>query len=128
LLEADEREKDIRYSSRTRLNTDANLRLQRAKVALRRLLSSLSDELANGDDARMLSEMSRANAVTVVQLIYRKPPYEGGSKDYEFSRQTMLEHWESGVADIERYVAQHPGLPPLRKDGGMFVIDPGLET
>ena len=40
LLEVDEREKDIRYSSRTRLNTDANLRIHKVKTALRALLDS----------------------------------------------------------------------------------------
>ena len=75
----------------------------------------------------MLREAARESAVAVVQLIYRKRPYEGGSKDYEFSRQTMLEHWASGVADVERYLAHHGGCPALPEDGGVRVIDPGLE-
>jgi NTE family protein len=70
----------------------------------------------------------RENAVAVVQLIYRKRAYEGGAKDYEFSRQTMLEHWASGVADVERFVAHHPEPPVPPEDGGVLVIDPGLET
>ena len=37
-----------------------------------------------------------------MQLIYRSKIYEGSSKDYEFSRATMLEHWASGHADVER--------------------------
>ena len=35
LVEAAEREKDIRFSSRTRLSTDAALRMRKAKAALR---------------------------------------------------------------------------------------------
>jgi NTE family protein len=128
LMEADERETDIRYSSRTRLNTDANLRLHATKAAVRRLIQALPPDLAGSEDARLLRSMARENAVTVVQLIYRKRPYEGGSKDYEFSRQTMVEHWASGTADVERYVARHGSGPTLPSDGGVMVIDPGREA
>src|ERR1700727_1960751 len=47
LLEAAEREKDIRYSSRTRMNTDKNKRVHNIRVALRDLLEKLPDELTN---------------------------------------------------------------------------------
>uniref|UniRef100_UPI001331B435 patatin-like phospholipase family protein n=1 Tax=Muricoccus harenae TaxID=2692566 RepID=UPI001331B435 len=127
LMEADERETDIRYSSRTRLNTDAHLRLHAAKAAVRRLIRALPPELSDSEDVRLLRDMAQENAVTVVQLIYRKRPYEGGSKDYEFSRQTMMEHWACGVADVERYMARHGSRPALPPDGGVMVIDPGHE-
>ena len=45
LLEAAEREKDIRYSSRTRMNTDANMQLHNARKAMRDLLNQLPEEL-----------------------------------------------------------------------------------
>ena len=48
--------------------------------------------------ARQVREIVEENALTVVQLIYRRKAYESTSKDYEFSRPTMLEHWASGVA------------------------------
>jgi NTE family protein len=125
LLEVDEREKDIRYSSRTRLNTDANLRLHRMKASLRALLDSLPDDLATGCDLQLLREAAKENAVTVVQLIYRKQPYEGGSKDFEFSRQTMLEHWAAGVADVKRTLHRHPEIFTRPRDTGVRVIDAG---
>src|SRR5512139_3965737 len=45
LLEAAEREKDIRYSSRTRMNTDKNKQVHNARKALRDLLGKLPDYL-----------------------------------------------------------------------------------
>ena len=125
LLEVDEREKDIRYSSRTRLNTDANLRIHKVKTALRALLDSLPEEQAGAPDLAVLHETAKENAVTVVQLIYRKQPYEGGSKDFEFSRQTMTEHWVSGIADVERTLARHPEIFTPPSDLGVRVIDAG---
>jgi NTE family protein len=102
LIEAAEREMDIRYSSRTRLNTDQAMRTHRLKCLARELIDSLPPELAAGETARGLAELSAEHALTVVQLVYRRQAYESQSKDYEFSRATMLEHWASGVAAVER--------------------------
>jgi NTE family protein len=102
LAEAAEREMDIRYSSRTRLNTDQAMRIHEAKCLIRELIESLPPDLAAGDTARALAELSAENAITIVQLIYRRKAYESHSKDYEFSRATMLEHWASGLAAVSR--------------------------
>jgi NTE family protein len=106
LAEAAEREMDIRYSSRTRLNTDQAMRIHHAKCLVRRLIESLPPEIAAGQTARILADMSVEHAVTIVQLIYRRKAYESHSKDYEFSRATMLEHWSSGVAAVNRSLAK----------------------
>src|SRR3982074_1681475 len=47
LLEAAEREKDIRFSSRTRMNTDKNKQVHNARMALRELIGRLADDLNN---------------------------------------------------------------------------------
>ncbi|HYL25276.1 MAG TPA: patatin-like phospholipase family protein [Burkholderiales bacterium] len=97
-----EREKDIRYSSRTRLNTDVDVARRRATAAAMRLLAKLPPELRDDPDARQVTELLRANCVSldIVQLIYRAKRYENHAKDYEFSRLTMREHWASGRADV----------------------------
>jgi NTE family protein len=125
LFEVDEREKDIRFSSRTRLNTDANLKIHQVKVALRKLLDSLPPEYLERPEADILSHVAQENAVTVVQLIYRKQAYEGGSKDYEFSRQTMLEHWASGFADVEHCFTTQGERLTRAAHPGVLVIDAG---
>ena len=124
LAEAIEREKDIRYSSRTRLNTDANLALHRAKVALRRVLDALPPELATAEDMALLHDMARENAVTVVQLIYRSKVWEGNSKDYEFSEATMREHWAAGAADVQRTLHRRDLIHAPRA-GSTTAFDPG---
>ena len=47
----------------------------------------------------MLASLPAEAAVTVVHLIYRGKHYESQSKDYEFSRASMVEHWAAGIAD-----------------------------
>ncbi|MGC1304748.1 MAG: patatin-like phospholipase family protein [Caulobacteraceae bacterium] len=126
LLDAEEREKDIRYSSRTRLNTDSNMRIHRIKMALQRLIESLPPGHGDEKDLKLLRRVSKENAVAIVQLIYRKRAYEGGSKDYEFSRQTMLEHWATGLADVEHFFAHAEAQFAAANGTGVVVIDPGL--
>jgi len=100
LLEAAEREKDIRFSSRTRMNTDKNKKVHDARKALRDLLSKLPDELKSDPSVKFLSEASKENTVTVVHLIYRSKNYESSSKDYDFSHVGMVEHWNAGARDV----------------------------
>lgn len=107
LFEAAEREKDIRYSSRTRLITDANKKLHNTRKALRELIAKLPDELKNDPSASLLAEAAKENTVTVIQLIYKSKHFETASKDYDFSRVGMIEHWHAGEHDVHSTM-QHP--------------------
>jgi NTE family protein len=100
LLEAAEREKDIRFSSRTRMNTDKNKQLHNARRAVRDLIGKLPDYLKNDPSVELLREAAKENTVTVVHLIYRSKNYESSSKDYDFSRVGMVEHWSAGERDV----------------------------
>ena len=100
LLEAAEREKDIRFSSRTRMNTDKNKQVHNARIALRELIDKLPEHLKNDPSLDILRKVSKENTVTVVHLIYRSKNYESSSKDYDFSHVGMVEHWNSGVRDV----------------------------
>jgi NTE family protein len=127
LQEAAEREKDIRYSSRTRLNTDAQLRIHRLKSSLADLLKTLPAERSADPNVKLLADFSKESSVIVVQLIYRDRAYEGSFKDVEFSRQTMLDHWAAGLADGERSARRKTHNPPHPGPGGAISIDPMLE-
>lgn len=123
LAEATEREKDIRFSSRTRLNTDNAVEIHRAKAAVRALIAKLPPELRKDADVAYLEEVSQENATSVVQLIYRSKAYERNSKDYEFSRATMLEHWASGRNDVRRSLRHRDWLACMPRDSGVAVFD-----
>jgi NTE family protein len=100
LLEAAEREKDIRFSSRTRMNTDKNRQIHNARMMVRDLIGKLPDSLKNDPSVEWLRNASKENTVTVVHLIYRSKNYESSSKDYDFSRVGMVEHWRAGERDV----------------------------
>src|ERR1700710_2135366 len=100
LLEAAEREKDIRFSSRTRMNTDKNKQLHNARMAVRDLIGKLPDYLKNDPSVELLRKASKESTVTVVHLIYRSKNYESSSKDYDFSHVGVVEHWNAGARDV----------------------------
>lgn len=120
MLEAAEREKDIRYSSRTRLNTDANRRLHNLRKALRDLLTALPADFQDGPEVAALRAEVKENTVTVVHLIYRRKNFEASSKDYDFSRAGMIEHWTSGERDVHASM-RHPEWLQRPQDGETMV-------
>src|SRR5712672_4118363 len=69
LLEAAEREKDISFSSRTRMNTDKNRQIHNTRKALRELMSKLPDDLKNDPSVEILCRAAKENTVTVMHLI-----------------------------------------------------------
>jgi NTE family protein len=123
LGEASEREKDIRYSSRTRLNTTYELRRQATLQAARRLVARLPANLRDDPDAKLLAALPSETSVEVVHLIYRSKHYESQSKDYEFSRASMLEHWAAGLADTQATLEDPRWLDRDRHAEGVHVFD-----
>ncbi|HEY2559300.1 MAG TPA: patatin-like phospholipase family protein [Caldimonas sp.] len=123
IADVSEREKDIRYSSRTRLNTTIELKRQATMQAARRLVAKLPPSLRDDADAKALTRVQVDAAVSVVHLIYRSKHYESQSKDYEFSRASMQEHWAAGMADTARTLSDPRWLQRKPIASGVEVFD-----
>ena len=123
LAEVTEREKDIRYSSRTRLNTTNELDRQVIAQAAKRLIDKLPPSLRDDPDVKALSKVRCETAVDVVHLIYRSKHYETQSKDYEFSRLSMKEHWEAGRSDMAHTLHDPRWINHERAATGVHVFD-----
>lgn len=123
LMEAESRQKEIRYSSRTRAATDQFKKQQLLRRAAAKLLSLIPPELQQIPEVELLAGEADAKVYNIIQLIYHARKYEGTSKDYEFSRRTMNEHWHSGYNDAVRTL-RHPEvlLRPENMDG-VFTFD-----
>ena len=123
LAEVAMRQKEIQFSSRTRANTDQFKQQQRARNKLATLLSKLPPELRAGEEARFLSTLADHKVYSLVQLIYRSKQHEGHSKDYEFSRLSMEEHWRAGYHDAVRSLRHPEALQRPRNQEGVSAFD-----
>ncbi len=123
LIEADLRQKEIRFSSRTRAGTDQFRRMQAMRRALAHVLSRVPPELRQTQEAALLAQSADAKVYNIIHLIYHARDYEGTSKDYEFSRRTMEEHWQAGYDDAVRTL-RHPEVLQRPDDpDGVFTFD-----
>jgi NTE family protein len=95
------RQKDIQYSSRTRQVTDQYLRMRREHKQVRDVLKKLPEEMRDDPKVKALTESLRDEAVNIVHLIYRSRAWESGARDFEFSRATMLDHWQQGREAVD---------------------------
>jgi NTE family protein len=127
LLEAETRQKEIRYSSRTRMATNEFKKKQLLRRATAKLLAKMPPELLQTPEADLLAAEADEKVYNLIQLIYRAKNYEGNAKDYEFSRRTMEEHWRSGYNDAVRTLRHPEVLQRPNGSDGVFTFDLAID-
>jgi NTE family protein len=76
--------------------------VHRVQRALAALLHRLPADLEENDDLKILKSVASDKVYNIIHLIYRAQNYEGHSKDHEFSRLSMQDHWRAGYHDAVR--------------------------
>lgn len=127
LADVQQREKDIRYSSRTRLTTDRYKQLHDIRATAYRLAGKLPKELQSDPDLTRLLAVGPECPVTLAHLIHRKEGFESNSKDYEFSRLSMAEHWAAGIADVKRTLSHKSWKSRQIGTDGLQIFDFGAK-
>ncbi|QFT59385.1 hypothetical protein FIU94_11170 [Sulfitobacter sp. THAF37] len=125
IIEVQQREKDIRYSSRTRLTTDRYRDLHALRSAAERFAAKLPEALQDDPDLAVLRGAGPSCPITLVHLIHRKEGFEGSGKDYEFSRQSMADHWAAGREDVARTLSHQTWKSRCVGTDGLQVFDLG---
>jgi NTE family protein len=123
LAEVATRHKEIQFSSRTRASTGQFKNVHRVQRALDALLRRLPVDFEENDDLKILKSVASDKIYNIIHLIYRAQNYEGHSKDHEFSRLSMQDHWRAGYHDAVRTL-RHPEVlaRPTSLDG-VFTFD-----
>ena len=49
----------------------------------------------------MRDKLANLPQATILQLIYQQKSYEGNARDYEFTPDSMHEHWKNGHEDTQ---------------------------
>lgn len=123
LLQAAEREKDIRFSSRTRAVTDMLRERHEMHRRIRTLAGMLPATRRNAPEVQLLTGGVADAAVELVHLIHRHKSSETHSKDYEFSRTSMREHWQAGRRDMVHSLHALAAAPVQDGPGSFRVFD-----
>ena len=119
-----EREKDIRYSSKTRFNTKRVQELENLRRALGRLMKKMPAELHDDPDYRLLQPAAEERRhIVITHLINRRLKDATSFKDYEFSRATVRELWNAGLEDVRRTCAHPEWLEANEVRPGVRVFD-----
>jgi len=123
LLDVLERQKDIQYSSRTRLGTDVVAARQRLRNSLGLLLEQIPSKYLAPALLADLKPWLCDRVFNIVHLIYRAKPYEEQFKDYAFGAGTMREHWEGGLEDMRRTLGRPEFFVPPPREIGVVTHD-----
>ena len=92
---------------------------QLAVVTARQVAAGISGQ----PETEVLRRFSERKVRNLIQLIYRAKDYEGYSKDYEFSCQSMEDHWRAGYYDTVRTLRHPEVLKRPRNADGVFSFD-----
>jgi NTE family protein len=123
IMEVATREKEIQYSSRTRDNTARFGDTQRIRHAVATLIEDLPPEFKNRADVASLNKFADHKVYNIIHLIYRTRQYEGDSKDFEFSRLSMNDHWKAGYNDTVRTLRHPETLQLPTSPDGLAIFD-----
>jgi NTE family protein len=123
MADVNTRQKEIMYSSRTRAASNRITEMQCLRNSISSLLGKLPAELAEIPEVALLRRFSERKVCNLIQLIYRAKEYEGDSKDYEFSRESMEDHWRAGYHDTVRTLRHPEVLERPRSADGVFTFD-----
>jgi NTE family protein len=121
------RQKEIQYSSRTRANTDQFEEIQCVRKALANVLENVPSEILDSEDGKLLQSVADRNVYQIVHLIYRSKNYEVQSKDYEFSRNSMIDHWNAGYSDATRTLRHPEALQRPANGPGVATFDVAVD-
>lgn len=117
------RQKDIQYSSRTRYTSNVAADLTNLRRDIVDLMAKLPKHLLDDPEVRRLEEFANVAPIDLVHLIYRQGPEERESKDYEFSRVSVLERWEAGRRDMQDTITHPDWLKQSGRESGAMQYD-----
>ena len=117
------RQKDIQFSSRTRLVTDLYMERHKRNQLIRQLLDRVPQSELTDQEIAMKADLDNQPEINLMHLIYRQAAYETQAKDYDFSAASMREHWQSGYRDTLATLEHKEWMSMPSEEGGIVVHD-----
>jgi len=121
LDDVNERQKDIRYASRSQRAIASYRRTHNLRRAVMEMWKKLPASARADLELEQLSWLGCTTTMQIVHLIYQNEKYETESKDYEFSRASIAEHRAAGYRDAMRAIAERRWEEPVPPNVGVVV-------
>lgn len=123
LDEVTEREKDIRYASRSQRAISGYRRTHNLRRAVMAMWKNLPASARADQELEQLSWLGCTTTMQIVHLIYQNEKYESATKDYEFSRASIAGHRAAGYRDAMRAIAERKWEQPVPPNVGVMVYE-----
>jgi len=123
LDEVGERQKDVTYASKQRFTKGRMQELGDLRQALTVLLAQLPPKLKESPQARKLATLCDDRQWLIARLTNPRLPHGSQTKDFEFSRATVHDHWAAGLEGVRKAIANRDGLEPSGLIPGVTFYD-----
>ena len=123
LDEVGERQKDITYASKQRFTAERTKELGEMRQALTNLLAQLPPKLKDSPEARQLATLCDDRQWLIARLTNPRLTHGTQTKDFEFSRATVHDHWAAGLQGVRNTIANRDALEPSRLLPGVTFYD-----
>ncbi len=101
LLDVFKRQKDIQYASRYHQVLHALCEAHRKQYAIHKVYSKYKDKNPS-KELEALCEFGHPSSLNIVRFQYKDKPYDLFSKDFDFSSQSLIDHYQSGLVDVDQ--------------------------
>ncbi len=114
LADVEIRAQDIRFSSRTRMNTRRELELAPVRAMVRRLLSDCNPDLARLEPGELaaLRRFAEEQRIDICQIVYADKARAGRARGYDFAAGAIRAHREAGRRDAAEALATRDWRAP----------------
>ena len=121
---------EIHSATRLNITLEQYKKAQRFRLAVGKLLEQLPEAARSDPEVQFLAEEARVRIATLVQLKYQSRGYEPPSKNFEFSRAAMEEHWQAGYDDAQVALGEPRvfELPHITEAARIFDVHHGWAT
>lgn len=112
MLDVIKRRKDLEFSGHYDKMLESFCKIHRLEHTIHQIrLKNKEKMFAHFEhDTKNIEHISKLN---LIRFHYRDRPYDVWSKDFEFSRQSIQEHYQSGIDDVQRAINDPKWLAPI---------------
>lgn len=121
IAEANTRQKDIQYASRSTEHLEDHESMQNLRRTIQLLSERLPEKERKSAEVKRLMARGCSSTINIVRLIMKALPGDDQNKDIDFASAPLETRWQAGIGDAERALAHKSWLATPPAHIGMVV-------